>query len=203
MPQKIRNFPPQVYGDLDLIGLRKKLDLDFAHFTYLPHQCSCCYGPYDLPARYWKNNTIPESRESIDFILFKNAYNGSGWVRRTTPLRDYECISWNLKSDPSGQLTEKETERLDEICQEISRAYGPDWYVQVPASISGCIVIQKIPSSADDPYRRYKKLDEAEYKRYQPYVFIFGKRVYDFLKQFREENRDFIKDWESTVYDED
>ena len=205
MAKKIRNFPPQTYGDLDLIELRKKLDLDFAHFTYLPRQCSCCYGPYDLPARYWKNNIIPESRGPIDFILFKNACNGSGWVRRTTSLRDYECISWNLRSDPKyGEpLTEQEMERLDEICQELSRVYGPDWYVQVPASSSVCIIIQKIPSPTDDPFRRYKKLDESEYKRYQPYVFILGKRVYDFIERFREENREFIKDWESGADDKD
>lgn len=205
MAKKIRNFPPQTYGDLDLIGLRKKLDLDFAHFTYLPHQCSCCYGPYDLPARYWKNNTIPEPRESIDFILFKNANNGSGCVRKTTPLKDYECVSWDLRSDPKcGEpLTEQEVTRLDEICKELSLAYGPDWYVQVPASCSVTIIIQKIPSRADEPFRRYRKLIESEYKRYQPYVFIFGRRVHDFLKQFREENQEFIKDWESGAGDKD
>lgn len=42
------------YGDLKLSKLRDELGLDFAHYTYLRGQCSCCYGPLDMSARYWR-----------------------------------------------------------------------------------------------------------------------------------------------------
>lgn len=84
----------QTYGSLNLKKLRDDNGLDFAHFTYLRHQCSCCYGPQDLPNRYWAKGKKPQlvkknghdmykpRLEDVQYILFKNANNGSGYVTK-------------------------------------------------------------------------------------------------------------------------
>jgi len=69
----------KTYSDLNLKAIREALNIDFAHFTYKQGQCSCCYGPKDLPKMYWKDRTIPEG-DDYSYILFKNANNGSGTV---------------------------------------------------------------------------------------------------------------------------
>ena len=69
------------YKDLDLKKIMRDFNLDFAHYTYLPGQCSCCYGPWDMSATHWKNKVVPKTKEERDkarYILFKNADNGSG-----------------------------------------------------------------------------------------------------------------------------
>lgn len=138
------------YRDLNLKELREKCDLDFAHFTYQPGQCSCCYGPMDLPARYWRNGKKPpkyvpgtESYNSegkvvggklteYDYILFKNADNGSGIVRRNDEIRNYTCISWSMPND-----------KLDLVCKELQKQLGKEFKVIKPEDEHICIEIKK------------------------------------------------------------
>lgn len=62
----------QNYKSLNLKKVRDDNGLDFAHFTYLKNQCSCCYGPADLPARYWAGGKRPEKvTDNTQYILFK------------------------------------------------------------------------------------------------------------------------------------
>lgn len=68
------------YKDLNLKEIREKTGIDFAHFTFQPGMCSCCYGPEDLPSLYWKDRRI--KHDNYSYILFKNADNGSGSVTK-------------------------------------------------------------------------------------------------------------------------
>jgi len=91
----------QAYKDLNLKKLREEAGLDFAHFTYKRGQCSCCYGPLDMADRYWAKGKRPQKinvtyntngeiasyqydrpLEQVQYILFKNASNGSGTVTK-------------------------------------------------------------------------------------------------------------------------
>ena len=120
------------YGDLDLKHLREVCDIDFAHFTYKKHQCSCCYGPKDLPARYWRNYTIPEG-DKYSYILFKNAENGSGTVTKNDEIRNNCCIEWSLTD-----------EQLDKVCNELQRQVDGYFTVIKPKDKYTCIQLRLI-----------------------------------------------------------
>jgi hypothetical protein len=119
------------YKDLNLKQIREDNSLDFAHFTYQKGMCSCCYGPKDLPKRYWKNNTIPEGND-YTYILFKNANNGSGIVKREDEIKNYTCISWRFPM-----------EKMHSVCGDLQRQLGNEYIVLVPKDHRRCIVICK------------------------------------------------------------
>lgn len=119
------------YKDLNLKKIRDEHDLDFAHFTYLKGQCSCCYGPKDLPKRYWKNNIIPESN-NYTYILFKNANNGSGCVKRGDEIKKCQCVSWRMPY-----------EKLHGVCLALKEQFGDDYYVLEPKNDLYTIIIMK------------------------------------------------------------
>lgn len=120
----------KTYKELNLIELRKKTGIDFAHYTYQRGQCSCCYGPRDLPKRYWKDGIIKPYNEDIQYILFKNAYNGSGTVKGNDVIKDIEFISWGLTE-----------ENLITVCEELSRRFGDEYYVIVPRNHMHTIIV--------------------------------------------------------------
>jgi hypothetical protein len=93
--------------------------------------CSCCYGPKDLPKRYWRNNTILEG-DNYTYILFKNANNGSGTVKRDDELKDYQCISWDFP-----------IEKLENVCKSLQDQVGDEYVVLKPKDNMGCILICK------------------------------------------------------------
>ena len=121
------------YKELNLKKIREDNDLDFAHFTYQRGMCSCCYGPKDLPKRYWRNGVIPEHND-YQYILFKNADNGSGIVKRDDELCDntYECISWDFP-----------VEKLENVCKDLQEQVGGEYVVFIPKSHRFCILICK------------------------------------------------------------
>jgi hypothetical protein len=120
------------YKDLDLKSLREKCDIDFAHYTYKPGQCSCCYGPRDLPARYWRDGKIKDGDYS--FILFKNASNGSGSVKGEDYLSSKKqiCISWSLND-----------KQLNAVVRELRKQVGPEFIVSKPKDELTCIVLKR------------------------------------------------------------
>lgn len=118
------------YRDLNLRAIREKADLDFAHFTYQKHMCSCCYGPKQLPKLYWKNRTIP-NHDNYSYILFKNANNGSGTVTKEDWIANYTCIEW-------GNMT---TEQLNVVCEMLLDQLGAEYIVAKPKSEAKCILI--------------------------------------------------------------
>ena len=122
------------YKDLNLRHLREVCDIDFAHYTYKRGMCSCCYGPKDLPARYWRNNKILEDVDYNDimYILFKNADNGSGCVKRDDELADTEYIEWNLTDD-----------RLNKVLAELEKQVGNEYDVERPDSKYKCITLKR------------------------------------------------------------
>lgn len=143
----------KTYGDLNLKQIREDNGLDFAHFTYLKGQCSCCYGPMDMPARYWhrskkpveirkktgKNASFhyeldgkPFDMDGMKYILFKNANNGSGTVKKSDTIDDYTCIGYseNLYG-----------EKLEKICRDLARQLDEDYVVIVPKTSMRCIMI--------------------------------------------------------------
>lgn len=118
------------YKDLNLKKIREDNDLDFAHFTYQKGMCSCCYGPWDLPKRYWRDGKVQAQSEDVQYILFKNANNGSGEVKRTDELKDYQCISWNFP-----------IEKLENVCKDLQEQVGDQYEVLMPTNDMYCIVI--------------------------------------------------------------
>ena len=109
-----------LYKDLNLKKVRDDNDLDFAHFTYKKNQCSCCYGPKDMAKRYWKNGTIPEGND-YTYILFKNAYNGSGRVQRTDVIKPVTHVQWRFP-----------VEKLKSVCISLKEQFDDNFKVLVP-----------------------------------------------------------------------
>lgn len=120
------------YRDLNLKKIRIDNNLDFAHFTYKDGMCSCCYGPRDLPKRYWKDGKIPEQGDSFQYILFKNANNGSGQVTKNFTIDDYTCISNRIYS----------RETLKKVCLDLMSQLDDDYFILMPKTDSYCIVIR-------------------------------------------------------------
>lgn len=118
------------YKDLNLKHLREVCDIDFAHYTYKRGQCSCCYGPKDLPSMYWRNRKVlvDVDYDDISYILFKNADNGSGIRKANDELNRTEFISWNLTP-----------EQLDKVITELKRQVGNEYDVIYPENKYVCI----------------------------------------------------------------
>lgn len=125
------------YGDLNLKKIRDDNGLDFAHFTYQRGMCSCCYGPRDLPKRYWRGNRIPADDYEYTYLLFKNADNGSGHVKRADEIDNYTCIEWGFPM-----------EKLEKICKDLQEQLGDKYVVLMPTNTHTCIQIFKY----DFPY---------------------------------------------------
>lgn len=118
------------YGDLNLKKIRDDNGLDFAHFTYQRGMCSCCYGPRDLPKRYWRGSNIPDSSYDYTYLLFKNADNGSGHVKRADEIEDYTCIEWHFPM-----------EKLEKVCKALQEQLGDEYVVMMPTDKYTCILI--------------------------------------------------------------
>lgn len=118
------------YKDLNLKKIRDDNDLDFAHFTYQRGMCSCCYGPRDLPKRYWRGGVIPEDSYDCTYLLFKNADNGSGHVKSTDEIKDYTCIGWKF---PMA--------KLEKVCKDLQAQLGDGYAVMMPTDEYTCIII--------------------------------------------------------------
>lgn len=118
------------YRDLDLRHLREVCDIDFAHYTYKRGQCSCCYGPKDLPPMYWRHHKVlvDVDYDDISYILFKNADNGGGIRKANDELNRTEFIEWNLTN-----------EQLDKVIAELKRQVGDEYDVIYPESKYVCI----------------------------------------------------------------
>jgi hypothetical protein len=122
------------YKELNLKKIREDNDLDFAHFTYKKGMCSCCYGPWDLPKRYWRDGKVQAQSEDVQYILFKNADNGSGVVKRDDELccHSYECIAWHFP-----------IEKLENVCRDLQKQVGDEYMVFKPKTNMCCIIICK------------------------------------------------------------
>jgi len=121
------------YKELNLRELREEADLDFAHFTFEPNQCSCCYGPKDLPARYWRNGIIPKDNDNFTYILFKNANNGSGSVTKEDEIQNYTCVMHRFRDD----------DQRDKTCRLLAEQLTDDYVVAVPCNSGYTIIIFK------------------------------------------------------------
>ena len=145
---------PTTYGELNLKEIRDKVGLDFAHFTYLKGMCSCCYFSYDLPVVYWRGKTKEEKLErcrnaedgkDYTFLLFKNADNGSGIVKKS----DSVCFP-NKKGKTLGepQMTyigwSMSSEQLERTCNLLQSQLGLEYRVIKPANETKAIGIEYI-----------------------------------------------------------
>ena len=118
------------YGELDLKKLREECDLDFAHFTYKKGQCTCCYGPRDLPKLYWREGIIKGEGEETHYILFKNSDFGSGTVTKKDVIKPHTCIAWKMPH-----------EKLEKVCKELKSQLGSEYVVVMPKDKYMCIII--------------------------------------------------------------
>ena len=116
------------YKDLNLKEIRDKLDIDFARYTYSRGQCSCCYGPKDMPKRYWKDGII--KTKDYTYILFKNACNDRGIVSKN----DWIAGNTYIKH----KLTDSQKEQC---CQMLREQLDSDYMVLEPVTNMSCIII--------------------------------------------------------------
>lgn len=123
-----------MYKELNLKKIRENNDLDFAHYTYKNGMCSCCYGPKDLPKRYWKGGAIPE-HDDYTYLLFKNANNGGRIVKRDDEIEDYQCVSWKFP-----------IEKLENVCKDLQTQLGDGYVMLKPQDDWHCILICKVGS---------------------------------------------------------
>lgn len=152
----------QTYSELNLKRLREECDLDFAHYTYQRGMCSCCYGPADLPARYWRDNKVIPSDDpryrDISYILFKNANNGSGEVR----AKDTICVTsdrqhrWGVWGNTLAVYIEcgMSDEQLDKVLKELRRQLDEDYHVIRPKDSMECIKICLTQHMKPEDYER-------------------------------------------------
>lgn len=127
-----------IYKDLKLKEFRDELGLDFAKHGYERDQCSCCYGPKDQ-SRVWFSKKYREmtqeqfdevSTNDLNYIMFKNANNGGGFVTENDEIKGYQCVEWNLPSVD-----------LHTVCIELQKRLGDEYTVLEPSSSSWTIVI--------------------------------------------------------------
>jgi hypothetical protein len=123
----------------------------------------------DLPGRYWKGGKKPVEVEidgfthyefggkrvrsgDIQYILFKNAYNGSGRVKRDDKIKDYQCIEWKFPM-----------EKMNKICRDLQDQVGDDYVVMVPPNRMCCIIIMGKNYDRIDKYKEdgYKHIREV------------------------------------------
>lgn len=119
------------YKDLNLAELRKKVDLDFAHYTYQEGMCACCYGPKDLPSLYWKDRIVRTDKD-ITYVLFKNADNGSGHVTANDYIEDKTYIGHHFRDN----------RQMLDFCYGLQEQLGPEYIVEVPADQAWCITLR-------------------------------------------------------------
>ena len=118
------------YKDIHLKIIQNILNIDFARYTYSRGQCSCCYGPTDMPKRYWKDGIIKS--KDYSYILFKNAYNGSGIVSKNDWITNNTFIQYD-------NLT---PEQMSGFCQALQSQLDSDYLVLEPIDDSYCICIK-------------------------------------------------------------
>lgn len=135
------------YKELDLKKIRETANLDFAHYTFKKHMCSCCYGPKDLPKKYWKDGIVP-TNDNYSFILFKNAKNGSGAVTKEDYIKNLTHIRWRMSK-----------EQLDMVCDMLLEQLGDGYIIGKPRTKEYCIFI----STKDFYYENDELNDESKY----------------------------------------
>lgn len=161
----------KTYGDLNLKEIRENNWLDFAHYTYLSGQCTCCYGPMDMPARYWHKSKKPVKvegkpyeyeldgkpfdKKNMRYILFDNAYNCDGSVKKKDRIKDYTTISYS-KNLPAGLI--------EKICRELAEQLDEDYIVVIPKTVEFCILI-RVPEEIPSWRSEKKELMEMRQER--------------------------------------
>lgn len=134
------------YKELNLRKIREDFGLDFAHFTYLPGMCSCCYTPLDFPLRYWHGGVKPANMDNVQYLLFKNADNGRGCVKATDNI-EKPYIEWDFPM-----------EKLAPICKALQEQLGNEYVVLIPPNSSLCIHVLPAWNEKERNYD-IKKLD--------------------------------------------
>lgn len=166
----------KTYKNLDLAAIREAADLDFAHYTYLKGMCSCCYGPKNFPSKYWKNGKVPhkeaysawsfdEKREfhaefsnpldkphdnEFEYLLFKNADNGSGIINNEDMVIEKDYIEWGFPS-----------EKLELVCSMLQKQLGDDYKVIRPKDFSECIQIRRELTRDDLKSMSFREVAQA------------------------------------------
>jgi hypothetical protein len=154
----------QKYKELNLKKLRTEAGLDFAHFTFLRGQCSCCYSPLDMPDRYWAKGRRPQMVDikrdtkgnilswnydrplkDVQYILFKNAANVNGVVTRNDvicewPARDRENPHYSPRYS-IAIIWNFPMEKMDLVLKGLRTQLDADYEVLRPAGKNRCIEI--------------------------------------------------------------
>lgn len=162
------------YQELNLEKIREDNGLDFAHFTYLRNMCTCCSTPLEFPARYWHRGVKPKTMDGVQYLIFKNADNGSGRVKKTNDIKDYECISWNF---PESKLLK--------ICKDIQTQLSEEYVVLVPQNEHFCILAIKESRTnllKSELARGYRKVDDAYFSPKE-----FAERVHQIIQEEGED----------------
>lgn len=161
------------YKDLNLAVIRDELGLDFAHWTYQRGMCSCCYGPLDLPRLYWRKDLRQKTDEELEemdytYVLFKNASNGSGCVKRNNIIDDYTCISWYC---PQAMI--------EKFCYLLARQLDEDYMILVPENNLVCVNIR-----TKKMFARGKELAMDSLDEYKAVIICGDRDVTVFKEEF-------------------
>ena len=70
--------------------------------------------------------------DSMKFILFKNANNGSGTVTEDDFIKDYTCIEYQLDFP----------DQVKRVCDMLREQLDDDYIVEMPCNENHCIVIR-------------------------------------------------------------
>ena len=131
------------YKDLDLKTIREVCDLDFAHYTYKEGMCSCCYTPKDLAPIHWKGRVVStktsysssveetDHETEYEYLLFKNADNGSGHVTKNDYIKNHTCIEWGFPFS-----------KMEKVCSMLEEQLGEEYIVERPEDHMTCIIIK-------------------------------------------------------------
>lgn len=161
------------YADLDLKAIRDACGLDFARHTYSKGQCSCCYGPQDMPAKYWakgrkaKKFKVPGGHRLVPpeggydgpdgkptYILFKNADNGSGRI----------CdLGESVENNTNVSYVFRDEAQKKAVCEMLQAQLGEEYILAVPANDFYCIGIFTI-----DGWENYKRNNPNMLNAYTP-----------------------------------
>lgn len=134
------------YKDLDLMAIAKQANLDFAHWSCLGN-CSCCIDiEGDFRQKYFTRPKSEINFTDLQYILFKNANNGSGDVKENYVI--------GFQSDGYGGIDTREypvyvmhrinkQEDLQTVVKLLQEQLGVDYKVSC-ANSSECIKIEPL-----------------------------------------------------------
>lgn len=134
------------YADLKLKEIAKKAGLDFAHWS-CRGSCSCCVDFMYFPQKFFTKSKATLDEDNLQFILFKNAYNGSGDVDKDHIIC-YQSFESGKKASnrlyPVFVGWSFDEQNLDSVINLLQEQLGNKYKVIKPKNTKEAIEIQPL-----------------------------------------------------------